>query len=163
MITKLATECYTQNASREDKALYYTMLAIRDRLESNLVVKHPVTPNETITKGESDPKARFFKEKLSEVLNYLDVLFKADCNRKEALKAWDNVFNTTYFIEKLEEENEKSASVKAGLSNITSSVLTYGSNSYLNNRPQTRHSESPSSTDELYGRKVIPRSSFGED
>lgn len=106
MITKLATECYKANAAREDTALYDTMRAIRDRLNWNLVVDHPVTPNETITKSNDDPKARFLRDKLTDALSWLDVLFKADCTRKDALAAWDKVFNATYFTDKLEAEKK---------------------------------------------------------
>src|SRR5882724_11261508 len=46
-ITKLVTECFRGNAGREDEALLNTIRAIRDRLDRDLVIKHPVTPNET--------------------------------------------------------------------------------------------------------------------
>lgn len=105
MITKLVTECYRSNASREDTALRDTMRAIRDRLIYNLTVQHPVTPNETITKGHDDPKARFLRDKLTDALSWLEVLSSPNCTRKDALAAWDKVFNTTYFINKLESEN----------------------------------------------------------
>ncbi len=58
-ITKLVTERFHSSADREDEALYYTMKGIRDRLQFDLVVKHPVTPGATITKGADDAKARF--------------------------------------------------------------------------------------------------------
>ena len=106
MITKLVTECYRANASREDTALYDTMRAIRDRLNYNLVVQHPVMPNETITKSYDDPKARFLRDKLSDALSWLEVLFSPNCTRKDALAAWDKVFNTTYFTDKLEAEKK---------------------------------------------------------
>lgn len=117
MITKLVTECYKANALREDTALYDTMRAIRDRLNYNLVVKHPVTPNETITKGSEDPKARFLREKLSEALIWLDVLFSPNCTRKDALAAWDKVFNTTYFTDKL--ESERKDALKQAAASVT--------------------------------------------
>jgi hypothetical protein len=97
-ITILVTECYRKNADREDEALYDTMKAIRDRLTWNLVVKHPVTPNHTITKGNDDPKAKFLRDKLTDALNWLEPTRKDDCTRKEALECWDKVFNTDYFI-----------------------------------------------------------------
>ena len=116
MITKLVTECYMPNADREDVALYDTMLAIRDRLELDLVVKHPVTPNDTITTGDDDPKARSLKDRLSNAIGWLDVLFNADCTRKQALEAWDKVFNTGYFTQRLEKEI-KEACASAGILN----------------------------------------------
>jgi hypothetical protein len=96
-ITKLVTECYSPNAGREDKSLHDTMRAIRDRLNGNLIVKHPVTPDDTITKGDKDPKAVFLRDKLSDALKWLEPLFKPDCTRKQALKCWDDVFATDFF------------------------------------------------------------------
>jgi hypothetical protein len=96
-ITKLVTECYSPNSSREDKSLHDTMKAIRDRLNGDLVVKHPVTPDDTITKGDKDPKAAFLRDKLSDALKWLEPVFKSDCTRKQALKCWDDVFATDFF------------------------------------------------------------------
>jgi len=99
-ITKLVTECFHGNATREDSALHDTMKAIRDRLALNLVVAHPVTPNETITSGTDDARARFLRERLTDAINNLAPLFGSDCDRSKALKCWDKVFATTYFGER---------------------------------------------------------------
>ena len=40
-------------------------------IAQDLVVKHPVTPNDTITKGEKDPKAVNLKDRLSDAINWL--------------------------------------------------------------------------------------------
>lgn len=100
-------------SGREDEALYYTMKAIRDRLNWNLEVKHPVTPNDTITSGTDDAKAKMLRDKLTEALNWLDPLFYDDCTRNEALACWDKVFNTTFFSERGEEEKRSSGSSAA--------------------------------------------------
>lgn len=113
MITKLVTECYTANAGREDTALYDTMKAIRDRLELSLVVKHPVTPNDTITNGDADPKARVLKEKLSDAISWLEILFDPNCTRKQALGAWDKVYSTDFFSARLEKEVKEAAAAAA--------------------------------------------------
>jgi hypothetical protein len=96
MITKLVTERYAPNANREDQALYDTMKGIRDRLELDLVVKHPVTPNDTITKGSDDPKAKFFRDRLSDALKWLEPAVN-NSGKADALKCWDKVFNTDFF------------------------------------------------------------------
>lgn len=124
-ITKLVTECFYKNADREDKSLYYTMKAIRDRLNLNLVVKHPVTPNETITKGTDDSRARFLRDKLSDAIEWLDPLFASDCTKMEALKCWDKVFATSYFSNQLDEAAEETA-VKRGSPVLTSGLLRDG-------------------------------------
>ena len=99
-VTKLVTERFHGDVTREDKSLYETMKAIRDRLNWNLEVAHPVTPNETITSGPTDARARFLREKLTEAIDNLSPLFEADCTRAKALKCWDKVFATTYFSDR---------------------------------------------------------------
>jgi hypothetical protein len=96
-ITKLVTECFRGDARREDVALYGTMQAMRHRLKSNLVVSHPVTPNETITRGTDDRRAVFLRDRLSEALTALEPLFEHDCTRKKALKCWDKAYATDFF------------------------------------------------------------------
>jgi hypothetical protein len=105
-ITKLVTECYRKNPGREDTALYDTMKAIRDRLNWDLVVKHPVTPNESITSGSDDAKARFLRDKLTNALTWFAPLFEANCTREKALKCWDKVYDTPYFSERLAKEQK---------------------------------------------------------
>lgn len=99
-ITKLVTERYRGNASREDIALYETMKAIRDRLNWSLEIFHPVTPNETITKDAKDARARFLRDRLSEAIGTLAPLFESGCSRANALKCWDRVFATTFFSDR---------------------------------------------------------------
>lgn len=122
-ITKLVTECYKKNSGREDTALYDTMKSMRDRLLINLVVVHPVTPNETITHGADDPKARFLREKLSDALGWLAPLFEYDCTEEKARKCWDKVFSTTYFSERSKAESEKSCLATAAAPAILTSGL----------------------------------------
>jgi hypothetical protein len=114
-ITKLVTECFRGNVNREDTALYDTMKAIRDRLNLDLVVKHPVTPNDTITKGEKDPKAVNLKDRLSDAINWLAPLFEAHCTREKALKCWDNVFNTDFFSDRLEKGTQAATTGSASV------------------------------------------------
>jgi hypothetical protein len=101
-ITKLVTECYCGNASREDISLHDTMRAIRDRLDWSLEINHPVTPNETITKDAKDARARYLRDRLTEAINTLAPLFESDCTRAKALKYWYRVFATTFFSDRSE-------------------------------------------------------------
>ena len=116
-ITKLVTECFRGNVPREDRSLYDTMVAIRDRLNNDLVIKHPVTPDETITNGTDDAKARLFREKLSEAIETLEPTFDADCTRATALACWDKVFNTDFFGKRAETDTKAAAAsiVSAGI------------------------------------------------
>ncbi|HXT62123.1 MAG TPA: hypothetical protein VN696_03715 [Pyrinomonadaceae bacterium] len=107
MITKLLTECYVPAASRDDVSLVDSIRSIHDRLTSNLIVEHPVTPDETITNGDADICADFLRSKLSDALGWLDCISRVDCTQEEALKAWDKVFNTDYFIARLPDDQKK--------------------------------------------------------
>jgi len=120
-ITKLVTECFRGDVDREDKSLHDTMKAIRDRLKGNLIVAHPVTPDETITKSDDDPKARFLRDRLTEAVDNLATLFDSDCTREKAVRCWDKVFNTTFFSDRLEKMVE--ATSKAGAPSILTSGL----------------------------------------
>jgi hypothetical protein len=115
-ITKLVTECFRGDANREDKSLYDTMKAIRDRLNWNLVVAHPVTPNETITSGTDDARARFLRERLGEAIDALVPLFEHGCTRKQALKCWDKLFATSFFGEREEARAKAAATLLGGAS-----------------------------------------------
>ncbi len=108
-ITKLVVEKFMPTAAREDAALHSAMQAIKSRLDSDLVIKHPVTPNDTITKGADDPRPRFLRERLGEALEWLKPLFEAKCDRKTAMACWDKVFNTTYFSNQVEDEAESAS------------------------------------------------------
>ena len=114
-ITVLTTERYRVN-DREDQALYDTMVAIRDRLNWDLQVAHPVTPGDYITSGSDDARARCLRDKLTEAIDTLQPLFDTDCTRARALKCWDKVFATTFFSERLEEEKRAAVAAPAIIS-----------------------------------------------
>lgn len=120
-ITALVVECFKANVDREDRALYDTMKAIRDRLDGSLSIAHPVTPNETITADPDDAKARVLREKLTDAIDWLQPLFETDCDRETALKCWDKVYSTTFFIDRLEKKD--SSANEAASSSVVRSVL----------------------------------------
>lgn len=117
-ISVLVIECYRHH-EREDRALYDTMVAIRDRLNWNLEVAHPVTPGDYITGGADDARARCFREKLTDAIDALQPLFEPDCTRKRALKCWDKVFATTFFSERFEDEERASVAAPAIVTSAT--------------------------------------------
>lgn len=127
-ITKLVTECFRGNATREDRALYDTMKSIRDRLKLNLEVAHPVTPNETITNGTDDARARFLRDRLSEAIDSFAPLFEADCTRTKALKCWDKVFATTFFSDR----DEPKSQANVGLLKVASVAPPAGAFTFPN-------------------------------
>jgi hypothetical protein len=109
-ITILTEEKYVVNKDREDTSLRDTMRAIYNRLLWSLEVKHPVTPGAKVTKGPDDANMKFFREKLEAALKDLEVLDNSDCTREQALKAWDKVFGTDFFIGRYDGKEEANAS-----------------------------------------------------
>lgn len=99
LITKLVAECYSPHPGRDDESFFWTMVNIYQRLSIDLIVRHPLTPNETITKTVSDPKAKFFKDRTFKAISRLQKLFSKDCNYQIARRAWNSVFRTKYFFE----------------------------------------------------------------
>ena len=123
-ISVLVVERFREH-DREDRALYDTMVTIRDRLEWNLQIAHPVTPGDYITSGADDARARSFRDKLTDAINALQPLFRSDCTRERALGCWDKVFATTFFGERFEDEKRASLTGPA----ITSSAVLLPSTS----------------------------------
>jgi hypothetical protein len=104
-ISALVVECYISD-DRDDVALYKTMKSIHNRLKCSLEVKHPVR-NEMLTSGSDDARTKFLRQKLSDALDALDVLFKSECTRLKALKAWECVFQHKFWSNRISKEQSK--------------------------------------------------------
>lgn len=104
-VSVLVDECYVADSAREDISLYETMLSIKLRLDDDLEVKHP-TRDDMLTDGSDDANTRLLKEKLTESVDNLQVLFESDCTRLEALRAWNCVFKHEYWKELIADEEE---------------------------------------------------------
>jgi hypothetical protein len=72
-----------------------------------------VTLGATLSKGSNDPEVIYFRERLREALEKLDVLDNDDCTRAKALKAWDWVFNTDHFTGRVEKASTSANLLKA--------------------------------------------------
>ena len=69
-----------------------------------------------LTKGSSDESTAFLRDKLATALDDLAVLDDADCTSKNALAAWDKVFNTDFFSARHKEDAaENSATANAAI------------------------------------------------
>jgi hypothetical protein len=135
-ITKLVTECYRGNANREDIALHDTMKAIWERLNWSLVVDHPVTPNETITKDANDARAQFLSDRLDEAVSALTPLFESDCTRIKALKCWDKVFSTTFFSDRIETTAKAAPSLLRAPSAAPAGPFTFPNAPRVDDKPR---------------------------
>jgi hypothetical protein len=93
IISTLVCEIYKQHATRDDIALADTLKALLVRLKGSVHVENPVQPGVYFT--SSDRRRREverLRDELEAKLPSLDVLYRADCTRKQAMGAWDAIF-----------------------------------------------------------------------
>lgn len=108
VISTLAVECYRCDYHRDDVALYQTMLLIRNRLSICTEVLNPVDRTQKLTyKQEYVNQVERLEEKLGSAIDGLQPLFKPDCSRIDAIKAWNSVFQHPYWEGLLEVEEAK--------------------------------------------------------
>lgn len=136
IITRLAAECYVKNKDREDTALRDSMNRIYNRLCLSLEVLHPITSSTKLTKGPNDERTAYLRDRLKEALDDLSILETTDCTRKKALAAWDKVFNTSFFSERLETETTKATAAPSLLKPAAAALgLTFPDRAVKPNKP----------------------------
>ena len=116
VITTLVLEQYPGLDARLDRALRDSMAAIRDRLDQDLLVRHPVVA-EWLIDGDATSKTEKLRDLLSVALRDLEGLDRPNCTRSQALKIWKKVLATDYFdqsIRDAEEEEKKQAGAAVG-------------------------------------------------
>lgn len=97
--TVICDECLDMEHNRLDEIFYYTMIKIINRLNFNTEVKAPVDNFRLLTNREVDRECvRNWKTRLEAQMKKLEVLFKDDCCKAEALNAWSEFFNNDYFL-----------------------------------------------------------------
>jgi hypothetical protein len=80
------------------------MKAIVDRIETDRTVVAPVDNNRNLTPRNSDlQKMTNWKNRLKSKLEDLEVLFREDCTREDALQAWYGFFNHDFWNETIVE------------------------------------------------------------
>ncbi len=102
--TVLCDEKLQESYERIDELFYYTMKKVVDRLETNTSVTAPVDQGRNLTPRNSDTQRMTnWKNRLKSKLEDLEVLFKEDCSRADALQAWYGFFNHDYWNEQITE------------------------------------------------------------
>lgn len=94
-ITKLVVDNFNEHTDRDDKSLRETWQAIFNQLQRSTEIKHPVLSSNLASVG--DDEVEFFRDCLKEALETLQVLDQDYCTRIQARKAWDDVFDTSFF------------------------------------------------------------------
>lgn len=98
--TVLCEEKLEDSYERIDELFYYTMKAIVERLEINTCVTAPVDNGRDLTPRKSDiQRMTNWKNRLKSKLEDLEILFKDDCTKDDAIQAWYGFFNHDYWSE----------------------------------------------------------------
>lgn len=87
--------------NRDDQAFLRVLERIHARLQSNLVVNHPVVRGDTVTKTDRDSTMVELRDRLGDAIKTLSILRKHDCTELDALKALRDLFDTDYFDERI--------------------------------------------------------------
>ena len=104
--TVLCDEKLQNSYDRIDELFYHTMSEIVNRLESDTDVFAPVDNGRDLTPRKSDTKRMTnWKNRLKSKLEDLDILFKDDCTKEDALQAWYGFFNHDFWNEQLVENS----------------------------------------------------------
>lgn len=99
-ISKLVIDYMVTVAGRDDDALRDTWIAIKAKLDFTLQIAHPVLQGKLLAEWD-DEGVRFFRDCLTDALKELEVLDEQGGTREKALKAWNRVFNTSYFSDQI--------------------------------------------------------------
>jgi hypothetical protein len=102
-MTKLVVDHFVSH-EREDVALRETWKNIHAALQWSSRVDHPVVPGAALAQA-GDAKLAFFKDRLGEALKSLEVLDDKECTRKKARRTWDDVFNTSFFSDRPDQDD----------------------------------------------------------
>lgn len=103
-----------ESNDRLDEAFYYTMKAVKNRLELSLEINNPTDSAVSLLQTEGHKtKVKNWKNRLAEKLDNLDVLFDSSCTRVKARDAWYKFFNHSYWYDNTSTFVESSSVAKA--------------------------------------------------
>lgn len=124
ILSVLIDECYTPNKGRDDEALYDLMQGIYNRLlSSGHSVNNPCDASEELTKGADDPKMQELEDRLAWALDRLRNVKNSTCDRDEAMRRWNEIFNTDFFSQFIEnDKNDKSDELNVLVTSMTNTA-----------------------------------------
>ncbi|MFI8626401.1 cyclic GMP-AMP synthase DncV-like nucleotidyltransferase [Bacillus altitudinis] len=118
----LADEKCQSEYSRIDERFYYTIKDIRDRLGICQGVFNPTDPTKSLTYTQKDmTRVNNLYTRLESYIKKLDVLFENKCTKEDAISAWCEFFNHTYWEEQ-KEELRKSSELNKAFSEVAATI-----------------------------------------
>ena len=100
-LTMLADECFERSYGRDDKAFYFLLWNLNERLHKSRVVwnRAQTEPSrDQLTKSADDENMVELHKRAFEALNQLGILWDEKCTPSQVRTAWDWVFQTSGFF-----------------------------------------------------------------
>ena len=94
--TALCVECFN-DSERLDECFYDTIVAIRDRLKVSSSVNNPTDTSQSILKPADVQRMKNWETRLTNKINKLQILFVSTCTEQDAIEAWAEFFDHSYW------------------------------------------------------------------
>ena len=109
-LTMLADECFERSAERDDKAFFFLLQNMANRLQKDLVVLNRAqskTPQDRLTKSERDSNMVELRKRVNEALERLAITWNPNADMKATREAWEWVFQTGGFFEAFDAKGDR--------------------------------------------------------
>lgn len=94
----LADEKCESTYTRLDERFYYTIKSIKERLDNDKEVFNPTDKSQSLTLVQKDiTKIGNLHTRLTTYLSKLDILFQSTCTEAQAIAAWNDFFQHSYW------------------------------------------------------------------
>jgi len=100
-LTMLADECFDRSYGRDDKAFYFLLSNLNERLQKSQVVWNRAqleSSRDKLTKSDEDKNMVELHQHVLEALKQLEILWDEKCAPSQVRTAWDWVFQTGGFF-----------------------------------------------------------------
>jgi hypothetical protein len=100
-LTMLAYECFERSYGRDDKAFYFLLLNLHERLQKSRAVwnlAQPESSRDQLTKSDDDENMVELHQRVYEALKQLENLWDEKCALSRVQTAWEWVFQTGGFF-----------------------------------------------------------------
>lgn len=112
ILSVLTNEKYYGIRDHDDETLYNLLQDIYNRIIRYTQVFNPKDVTEELTKGVADTKIEELRDRLKWALDQLKDVKSESCDKNEALKRWNKVFNTDFFSQFMEDDDSASEANK---------------------------------------------------
>ncbi|HVU08080.1 MAG TPA: hypothetical protein VHG89_06010 [Verrucomicrobiae bacterium] len=107
-LTMLADECFERSFGRDDKAFYFLLSNLNERLHKSRVVWNRAQPESSrneLTKSENDENMVELHQRVFDALKQLEILWGEKCTPSQVRNAWDWIFQTDGYFSDFDSRN----------------------------------------------------------